>query len=234
MGQRFSIKKIERHGRGAEKAAGESQLSTKSRATTAGPSLHAGTSTCASPQPVNAEQSKSVSKEAGNKEGTTAVVKKASRFHVTKLPAAVLERNAPTGSAKSHSVKEDSKSRTSLYSGSADDLHQLGEVAGSVAKDSVSKLQQGAKSESEQEKSLTVDNALSDTGIKLQLEGEIKDIQQAQKVNEAEEKAVASSPDNRFLKFDVEIGRGSFKTVYKGLDTELGVAVAWCELQVCT
>lgn len=48
-----------------------------------------------------------------------------------------------------------------------------------------------------------------------------------------EEKAVACSPDGRFLKFDVEIGRGSFKTVYKGLDTETGVAVAWCELQVC-
>ena len=36
----------------------------------------------------------------------------------------------------------------------------------------------------------------------------------------------------RFLKFEEEIGRGSFKTVYKGLDTETGVAVAWCELQV--
>jgi len=52
------------------------------------------------------------------------------------------------------------------------------------------------------------------------------------KANEVEEKAVATSPDGRFLKFDVEIGRGSFKTVYKGLDTETGVAVAWCELQV--
>ena len=49
---------------------------------------------------------------------------------------------------------------------------------------------------------------------------------------EAEEKAVASSPDGRFLAFDIEIGRGSFKTVFKGLDTETGVAVAWCELQV--
>ena len=47
-----------------------------------------------------------------------------------------------------------------------------------------------------------------------------------------EEKAVGNSPDGRFLKFDVEIGRGSFKTVYKGLDTDTGVAVAWCELQV--
>lgn len=33
------------------------------------------------------------------------------------------------------------------------------------------------------------------------------------------------------MKFDEELGRGSFKTVYRGLDTETGVAVAWCELQ---
>lgn len=49
---------------------------------------------------------------------------------------------------------------------------------------------------------------------------------------EAEMKAVATSPSGRFLKFDIEIGRGSFKTVYKGLDTETWVEVAWCELQV--
>ena len=46
------------------------------------------------------------------------------------------------------------------------------------------------------------------------------------------EKAVEASPNGRFLKFDEEIGRGSFKTVYKGLDTTTGVFVAWCELQV--
>uniref|UniRef100_A0A914I1U0 non-specific serine/threonine protein kinase n=1 Tax=Globodera rostochiensis TaxID=31243 RepID=A0A914I1U0_GLORO len=46
-----------------------------------------------------------------------------------------------------------------------------------------------------------------------------------------EEKPIDKSPDNRFLKFDEELGRGSFKTVYRGLDTETGVAVAWCELQ---
>ncbi|XP_066113594.1 serine/threonine-protein kinase WNK2 isoform X14 [Saccopteryx bilineata] len=44
-------------------------------------------------------------------------------------------------------------------------------------------------------------------------------------------KAVATSLDGRFLKFDIELGRGSFKTVYKGLDTETWVEVAWCELQ---
>ncbi|XP_058713858.1 serine/threonine-protein kinase WNK4 isoform X1 [Poecile atricapillus] len=48
---------------------------------------------------------------------------------------------------------------------------------------------------------------------------------------EVETRAVATSPDGRFLKFDIEIGRGSFKTVYKGLDTETTVEVAWCELQ---
>ncbi|KAK1800046.1 hypothetical protein P4O66_006545 [Electrophorus voltai] len=48
---------------------------------------------------------------------------------------------------------------------------------------------------------------------------------------EAGMKAVSTSPSGRFLKFDIELGRGSFKTVYKGLDTETWVEVAWCELQ---
>lgn len=47
-----------------------------------------------------------------------------------------------------------------------------------------------------------------------------------------DEKAIDASPDKRFLKYDIEIGHGSFKTVYKGLDTESGVPVAWCELHV--
>nr|XP_028602451.1 serine/threonine-protein kinase WNK1 isoform X9 [Podarcis muralis] len=54
---------------------------------------------------------------------------------------------------------------------------------------------------------------------------------QQEDIEELETKAVAFSPDGRFLKFDIEIGRGSFKTVYKGLDTETTVEVAWCELQ---
>ncbi|CAI4227529.1 unnamed protein product [Auanema sp. JU1783] len=48
---------------------------------------------------------------------------------------------------------------------------------------------------------------------------------------DAQEKPIDKSQDGRFLKFDEELGRGSFKTVYRGLDTETGVAVAWCELQ---
>ncbi|CAG5127540.1 unnamed protein product, partial [Candidula unifasciata] len=39
------------------------------------------------------------------------------------------------------------------------------------------------------------------------------------------------SPDHRFMKLDEEVGRGTFKTVHKGLEIDTGVHVAWCELQ---
>ncbi|XP_055689990.1 serine/threonine-protein kinase WNK3-like isoform X4 [Lutzomyia longipalpis] len=38
------------------------------------------------------------------------------------------------------------------------------------------------------------------------------------------------SPCKRFFKLNEEIGRGSFKTVFRGWDTHTGVDVAWCEL----
>ncbi|CAI5635999.1 unnamed protein product [Oreochromis niloticus] len=60
---------------------------------------------------------------------------------------------------------------------------------------------------------------------------EQREKREQEEIEEAETKAVGTSPDGRFLKFDIEIGRGSFKTVYKGLDTETTVEVAWCELQ---
>ncbi|XP_045780139.1 uncharacterized protein LOC123877422 isoform X3 [Maniola jurtina] len=47
---------------------------------------------------------------------------------------------------------------------------------------------------------------------------------------EDEEEPIGVSPCGRFFKYDKEVGRGSFKTVYQGLDTQTGVAVAWCEL----
>jgi hypothetical protein len=53
-----------------------------------------------------------------------------------------------------------------------------------------------------------------------------------QKKIDDEDVAVGISPCQRFLKYDKEVGRGSFKTVYRGLDTQTGVAVAWCELLV--
>lgn len=71
---------------------------------------------------------------------------------------------------------------------------------------------------------------------KARLEAEQREAEKKQEKKQEEEevetKAVGTSPDGRFLKFDIEIGRGSFKTVYKGLDTETTVEVAWCELQV--
>lgn len=63
-------------------------------------------------------------------------------------------------------------------------------------------------------------------------QGKSKKEEAEEEEEEADMKAVATSPDGRFLKFDIELGRGSFKTVYKGLDTETWVEVAWCELQV--
>ncbi|UJR16001.1 hypothetical protein I4U23_002918 [Adineta vaga] len=53
----------------------------------------------------------------------------------------------------------------------------------------------------------------------------------AQGEDDEEGEAIAKSPDGRFIKYAKEIGRGAFKTVYRGLDTEASVAVAWCELQ---
>ena len=68
--------------------------------------------------------------------------------------------------------------------------------------------------------------------VGVELPQVVKKSGQEKRELEAEDKAADFSPDGRFLKFDIEVGRGSFKTVYKGLDTETGVAVAWCELQV--
>ncbi|KAK7916208.1 hypothetical protein WMY93_011969 [Mugilogobius chulae] len=69
-----------------------------------------------------------------------------------------------------------------------------------------------------------------DQGKDLSLSTQKKERDREQE-EEAEMKAVATSPGGRFLKFDIELGRGAFKTVYKGLDTETWVEVAWCELQ---
>lgn len=261
MGQRFSIKKIERRGH-VEKAAGESKETTKGNHPCV---RNKSASQLASSKEVRVrcvseDLSSSTKPSDSVGEGTSSVVRRASRFHVTKLP--IPEKNTtPPVSEKTHNVQEDSKARTSSsavnLAENSDGSHDIASITQrdsgknrpfrgmQFVEEDVSQtdddrrkkpenvLPSGQFFASDQGKSVTIDSVLSDTGIKLQLEGEIKDIQQSQQVNEVEEKAVASSPDNRFLKFNVEIGRGSFKTVYKGLDTDLGVAVAWCELQVC-
>ena len=43
-----------------------------------------------------------------------------------------------------------------------------------------------------------------------------EDGREPEQTEEEEPKAVDTSPDGRYLKFDEEIGRGSFKTVFKG------------------
>lgn len=55
-------------------------------------------------------------------------------------------------------------------------------------------------------------------------------LQQEPEYTEDDEEPVGVSPCGRFFKYEKEVGRGSFKTVYRGLDTQTGVAVAWCEL----
>ena len=89
------------------------------------------------------------------------------------------------------------------------------------------------KDEGETETEGAVTDADEDTenDRKEEEEGDGDDEDKKKEDEEEEPKAIDNSPDGRYLKFDEEIGRGSFKTVYKGLDTDTGVAVAWCELQ---
>lgn len=114
-----------------------------------------------------------------------------------------------------------------------------GEVV--VVADSVPSLGRTLPSQTEPESTAEVKANQEEDGeeedkdsAKARAEAEQREIEKKVQddIEEAETKAVGTSPDGRFLKFDIEIGRGSFKTVYKGLDTETTVEVAWCELQV--
>uniref|UniRef100_A0A672SCZ2 Protein kinase domain-containing protein n=1 Tax=Sinocyclocheilus grahami TaxID=75366 RepID=A0A672SCZ2_SINGR len=94
-------------------------------------------------------------------------------------------------------------------------------------------LQEGSSTESQKaQKELEIGSA-DEERTELRADSVKTHVKAASEENEeeAEMKAVATSPGGRFLKFDIEIGRGSFKTVYKGLDTDTWVEVAWCELQ---
>ncbi|XP_055700878.1 uncharacterized protein LOC129800484 [Phlebotomus papatasi] len=55
-------------------------------------------------------------------------------------------------------------------------------------------------------------------------------VEQQKEAKEDKDLGVNISPCKRFLKLNEEIGRGSFKTVFRGWDTHTGVDVAWCEL----
>ena len=47
-----------------------------------------------------------------------------------------------------------------------------------------------------------------------------------------DDKVLETSPNGNYYKVNKEIGRGSFKAVYRGMDANNGVSVAWCELLV--
>ena len=56
--------------------------------------------------------------------------------------------------------------------------------------------------------------------------------QKKENVINMDEEQADVSPDNRFIRYASEVGRGSFKTVYKALDSSNGIKVAWSELNV--
>ncbi|CAI5449235.1 unnamed protein product [Caenorhabditis angaria] len=90
-----------------------------------------------------------------------------------------------------------------------------------------------SKSEAENEETLKISE---EERLKKEQEKREEEEKAARKIDieddfDAQEKPIDKSKNGRFLKFDEELGRGSFKTVFRGLDTETGVAVAWCELQ---
>ncbi len=94
----------------------------------------------------------------------------------------------------------------------------------------VAELKSGDSADAKREDEKAEDEEGKD---KARAKAELRDAKAELEDNEeVETNAIGTSPDGRFLKFDIEIGRGSFKTVYNGLDTETTVEVAWCELQV--
>ena len=46
------------------------------------------------------------------------------------------------------------------------------------------------------------------------------------------EAQVEKSPKGRYIRFDTRLGRGAYKTVWKGYDTETGIEVAWNALSI--
>ncbi|XP_067928810.1 serine/threonine-protein kinase WNK-like isoform X2 [Watersipora subatra] len=75
--------------------------------------------------------------------------------------------------------------------------------------------------------SQTVSNELSKKPSVTAAEA-VADIEKTEE--EEDDSLHTKSPDGRYIRQNDEIGRGSFKTVFKGLDVETGVAIAWCEL----
>lgn len=148
----------------------------------------------------------------------------------------------PTGSSVEHSadgtVKEPSPTVLDVTNKTVDKQPEIilrprgSESTQQVAKDikASERVDEGSVSSPSEEKERETEEERELAKARAEQREAEKRVQED--IEEVETKAVGTSPDGRFLKFDIEIGRGSFKTVYKGLDTETTVEVAWCELQV--
>ncbi|XP_035676675.1 serine/threonine-protein kinase WNK2-like isoform X44 [Branchiostoma floridae] len=145
----------------------------------------------------------------------------------TEVEGKEVEAGLGPGQGSSENSVRDTKERTTLENGEK-------VLNGDV--DSEAKEKPGADADTK----LSVKESKDEDPEKEKVDGAVVDAQKKvsdEKDGERQEdevedvKAIASSPSARFLKFDSEVGRGSFKTVYRGLDTETGVEVAWCELQ---
>uniref|UniRef100_A0A9J8BZT0 non-specific serine/threonine protein kinase n=1 Tax=Cyprinus carpio carpio TaxID=630221 RepID=A0A9J8BZT0_CYPCA len=146
---------------------------------------------------------------------------------VCELPA--LEPKAPLVATQSESLvapeKEDDGAIESMPVLIANTTHLLSAEAPRF----VAELKPGDSADAKREDEKEEDDEGKE---KARVKTDLRDAKTEPEDNEeVETNAVGTSPDGRFLKFDIEIGRGSFKTVYKGLDTETTVEVAWCELQ---
>lgn len=140
----------------------------------------------------------------------------------TAEPSALPDRLEGNGSDISNEIVTE---KTSLVTASCNDLEKPEPPLENQSNVPESASHVGQENDKDDEDSKA--KARAEAG--LQREAEKKE---QEDIEEVETKAVGTSPTGRFLKFDIEIGRGSFKTVYKGLDTDTTVEVAWCELQV--
>ena len=67
--------------------------------------------------------------------------------------------------------------------------------------------------------------------VEVKKEKEYDEKEYVDEIEEVQVLAKDQSTYERYEKFDEEIGRDSFKTIFKGLDRKTEVAVAWCQLQ---
>lgn len=149
-----------------------------------------------------------------------------------KRQASVAESNPATSNNKTEDVVGTTSSKLATDLINLSISQTLGQSTSSEPDAEIVPTQPKPEMEEEKKKSLeTV--VKTDVAVGHQNGHEKEDeSDETQAAEDNEEQAVATSPDERFLKFEEEIGRGSFKTVYRGLDTQTGVSVAWCELQV--